>query len=118
MKHGKDAPNEVEIELALHRTAGNCSAAARILGCPETRVVVYTHAERAKGREIGRRGAGRPKRDLSPVSNEIVSNEIEIAIEISDEELASAPPYEPTEEERALTVLFIAHMGDELAGIV
>jgi hypothetical protein len=59
-------PNKVEIELALYRTGGNALAATRMLGCNWNFIHKYIHAERAKGRKIGRVGGGLRSGDIKP----------------------------------------------------
>jgi hypothetical protein len=106
-------PPDAKIELALGQTGGNAEAAARILGCTGNWVRTHIRSERAKGRELGRRGAGRGESDAkSTVEPEF--NGIEIAISISDAEIASAPPYQPTEAELRLNAVFEEFVADLL----
>jgi hypothetical protein len=106
-------PNDAMIEPALRQTGGNAIAAARILGCSGNWVRAHIRSERAKGRELGRCGAGRRESDAR--SNlEPEFNEIEIAISISDAEIASAPPYQPTEAELMLNAVFEEFVADLL----
>jgi hypothetical protein len=110
-------PNEVEIELALYRTGVKLRESSRILGCSWSLVCAYVQRERAKGREIGRRGAGCRssgfKSEQGQRARDTRESIIEIAIEISDEEIAAAGPLRDMKDDPLLALL-IAHMGDEL----
>jgi hypothetical protein len=105
-KHQWVHPTDAEMELALHRTAGNAMAAARIIGCSENYVVRYIGAERAKGREIGRRVAGRRKFDGKPA--EIFSNAIEAEVDFG------TPPIPLTEEQIVLHAKSVDFFADIL----